>query len=247
MRLEIFTWEEVEQYLVHSKGIILPIGSTEQHGPTGAIGTDAITAESVALEVGERTGVLVAPAQRFGMAEHHLGFPGTISLKPSTLFAVIHDILISLAMHGFEKIFIIIGHGGNIATIKSVFAEVYSSASKMDLKTAKALRCKLVNWFLTPEVFHEAKLLYGDQEGRHATPSEIALTLYVEPSLIDKQRPLPQPAPAGPIYDYKDFRKRYPDGRMGSNPFLAKASHGEIFLEKAADALSNELTAFIKE
>ena len=143
MRLEIFTWEEVEQYLVHSKGIILPIGSTEQHGPTGAIGTDAITAESVALEVGERTGVLVAPAQRFGMAEHHLGFPGTISLKPSTLFAVIHDILISLAMHGFEKIFIINGHGGNIATIKSVFAEVYSSASKMDLKTAKALRCKL--------------------------------------------------------------------------------------------------------
>ena len=108
IRLGLKTWVEVDDYLKHCKGIILPIGSIEQHGPTGAIGTDAMTAEAIALEVGRRTGVLVTPAQVFGMAEHHLGFPGTMSLKPSTLLDVIHDLVLSLASHGFEKIFLIL-------------------------------------------------------------------------------------------------------------------------------------------
>ena len=88
-----------------SKGIILPLGSTEQHGPTGAIGTDAITAEAIALAVSKQTGVLVTPTQSYGMAEHHLGFPGTMSLQPLTLLKVIHDLVLSLAKNGFERIF----------------------------------------------------------------------------------------------------------------------------------------------
>ena len=61
-----------------------------------------------------------------------------------------------------------------------------------------------------------------------------------------KQCQLSEPAPSGPIYDYKDFRQRYPDGRMGSDPFLAKESHGEIFLDKASKALSEDLLDFLK-
>ena len=115
IRLALRSWPEVDDYLNHCKGVILPLGSTEQHGPTGAIGTDALTAEAVALEVGRRTGVLVTPTQAFGMAEHHLGFAGTMSLKPATLLALIHDLVISLANHGFERVFVINGHGGNNA------------------------------------------------------------------------------------------------------------------------------------
>ena len=92
IRLQLRSWPEVETYLERCKGVIVPLGSTEQHGPTGAIGTDALTAEAVALEVGRRSGVLVAPAQAYGMAEHHLGFAGTMSLQPATLLAVIHDL-----------------------------------------------------------------------------------------------------------------------------------------------------------
>ena len=92
-----------------------------------------------------------------------------------------------------------------------------------------------------------AKDLYGDKEGKHATPSEIALTLHLEPSLMDKHRPLPEPAPAGPILNYQDFRRRHPDGRMGSDPFLASPSHGEIFLEKASKALSKDLFDFLSQ
>ena len=245
IRLALRSWPEVDDYLNHCKGVILPIGSTEQHGPTGAIGTDALTAEAVALEVGRRTGVLVTPTQAFGMAEHHLGFAGTMSLKPATLLALIHDLVISLANHGFERIFVINGHGGNIATTKAAFAQAYSSAISNDLPVASKLRCKLANWFMAGSVFRAARELYGDQEGQHATPSEIALTLHIEPSLLSKQRPLPEPAPAGPIHGPEDFRRRHPDGRMGSNPYLAKQEHGASLLETAATALSEDLTSFL--
>jgi len=247
IRLQLRSWPEVEAYLEGCKGVIVPLGSTEQHGPTGAIGTDALTAEAVALEVGCRTGVLVTPAQAFGMAEHHLGFAGTMSLQPATLLAVIHDLVLSLARHGFERIYVINGHGGNIATTKAAFAQAYGTAADRGLAVAPQLRCKLANWFLAPEAMTLAKELYGKKEGHHATPSEIAITLALEPSLQSKQRPLPEPAPAGPIHSPEDFRRRHPDGRMGSHPSLATAEHGNRFLDVAATALAADLQRFLDE
>ncbi|MEO1002222.1 MAG: creatininase family protein [Cyanobacteria bacterium J06638_7] len=245
IRLQLRSWPQVEAYLEHCRGVIVPLGSTEQHGPTGAIGTDALTAEAVALEVGRRTGVLVTPTQAFGMAEHHLGFPGTVSLQPSTLLAVLHDVVLSLARHGFERIYVINGHGGNIATAKAAFAQAYGTATDRGLPVAPRLRCKLANWFMAPAVMRKARELYGDREGHHATPSEIALTLHLEPSLIGNQRPLPEPAPAGPIHGPDDFRRRHPDGRMGSDPYLASADHGRILLELSAAALAEDLQNFL--
>ncbi len=245
IRLDLLTWPEVQAYLEECKGIILPIGSTEQHGPTGAIGTDLLTAEAVAIEVGRRTGVLVAPALPYGMAEHHLGFPGTMSLKPETLMTVVHDLVISLARHGFERIFVINGHGGNIATAKAAFAQAYGTAVDRGLLVAPRLRCKLASWFLVAPVFSLARELYGDKEGQHATPSEISLTLHLKPRLIQKQRKLDDPSPAGPINGFKDFRQRYPDGRMGSDPFLAKPEHGSSLLSTAATSLTEDLKQFL--
>jgi creatinine amidohydrolase len=247
IRLQLRSWPEVEEYLKHCKGVIVPLGSTEQHGPTGAIGTDALTAEAVALEVGRRTGVLVTPAQAFGMAEHHLGFPGTISLQPATLLAVVHDLVLSLAGHGFERIFFINGHGGNIATTKAAFAQAYASAASRGLPQAGRLRCRLANWFMAGAAMTLARELYGDREGHHATPSEIAITLHLEPTLLSKQRPLPEPAAAGPIHGAADFRRRHPDGRMGSDPFLAQPDDGARFLDVAATALADDLRRFLDE
>ena len=247
IRLALRSWPEVESYLEQCKGVIIPLGSTEQHGPTGAIGTDALTAEAIALEVGRRTGVLVTPAQAFGMAEHHLGFAGTMSLQPATLLAVLHDLVLSLARHGFERVFVINGHGGNIATTRAAFAQAHGTAASRDLPVAPKLRCRLSNWFMAGAVMRQARELYGDKEGHHATPSEIAVTLQVEPSLHSKQRPLPDPAPAGPIHGPDDFRRRHPDGRMGSHPSLATAEHGHKLIETAATALSEDLLNFLNE
>ncbi|MEB3272013.1 MAG: creatininase family protein, partial [Synechococcus sp.] len=163
IRLQLRSWPEVEAYLEHCRGVIVPLGSTEQHGPTGAIGTDALTAEAVALEVGRRTGVLVTPAQSFGMAEHHLGFAGTVSLQPATLLAVLHDVVLSLARHGFERIYVINGHGGNIATARAAFAQAHGTAAARGLPVADRLRCQLANWFMAGPVMQEARSLYGDR------------------------------------------------------------------------------------
>ncbi len=247
MLLHLSTWLEVETYLEQSKGIILPIGSTEQHGPTGLIGTDAICAEAIAKGVGETTQALVAPTINVGMALHHTAFPGSISLKPSTLISLIRDYLTSLTKAGFTKFFFINGHGGNMATLKAAFSETYAVLAELNLPNADRVQCKLANWFMCGSVYQLAKELYGSQEGSHATPSEVALTQYVYPDAI-KQAPLSAEVAAGyPIYGAVDFRRRYPDGRMGSNPALATPEHGQQFYERAVKELSQSYLEFLAQ
>ncbi|HIK33679.1 MAG TPA: creatininase family protein [Oscillatoriales cyanobacterium M59_W2019_021] len=245
MRLHLQTWLEVEAYLQQSTGIILPIGSTEQHGPTGLIGTDAICAEAIALGVGEATGAMVAPTIHVGMALHHLAFPGSMSLRPSTLIRVIDDCVTSLAKAGFTRFFFINGHGGNIATLKAAFAQTYDRLADLNLPSADRVRCQVGNWFMCGSVYKLAKELYGNEEGSHATPSEVAVTQYIYPDAI-KQAPLdPKVASGHPIYSAADFRQHYPDGRMGSNPALATPEHGKQFYELAVKELSNGYLEFL--
>jgi creatinine amidohydrolase len=243
MLLHLSTWPEVEVYLQQSQGIILPIGSTEQHGPIGLIGTDAICAGAIAAGVGEVTGALVGPTINVGMALHHLAFPGSISLRPSTMILVIRDYITSLAKAGFRKFFFINGHGGNVATLKAAFAETYDCLANSGLP---AVQCQVNNWYMSGGVYKLAKSLYGDQEGSHATPSEVALTWYVHPEAI-KQGTLSAAVGKGhSIYGAADFRSRYPDGRMGSNPALATREHGEQFYQVAVEEISQAYREFLQ-
>jgi creatinine amidohydrolase len=76
MQLALATWQEVEEYLRTQSGIILPIGSVEQHGPNGLIGTDHLTAEFVPRgRGGDRIGCLVAPTLAYGMSQHLSALP----------------------------------------------------------------------------------------------------------------------------------------------------------------------------
>lgn len=245
MLLHLSTWPEVEAYLKQSSGIILPIGSTEQHGPTGLIGTDAICAEAIAQGVGEAAHALVGPTINVGMALHHTAFPGSISLRPSTLILVVRDYITTLAKAGFTKFFFINGHGGNIATLKAAFSETYAALSDLNVANSDRVQCQIANWFTCSSVYKRAKELYGNEEGSHATPSEVALTQYVYPDAI-KQASLSKEVASGhPIYGAVDFRRRYPDGRMGSNPALATPEHGKQFYELAVKELTNDYLKFL--
>jgi creatinine amidohydrolase len=247
MLLHLSTWPEVETYLQKSQGIILPIGSTEQHGPTGLIGTDAICAESISKGVGQATQAMVAPTINVGMALHHTAFPGTISLRPSTLILVIKDYLTCLVKAGFTKFYFINGHGGNIATLKAAFSETYAHLEDLQIPNSSKVQCQIANWFMGSSVYKLAKELYGDQEGSHATPSEVAVTQYVYPEAIKKAYLNPEVAGGHKIYSAVDFRLRYPDGRMGSNPDLATSEHGKQFYDLAVEELSKGYLEFLKQ
>lgn len=245
MLLHLSTWPEVEAYLQKSTGIIFPIGSTEQHGPTGLIGTDAICAEAIARGVGEATGALVGPAINVGMALHHTAFPGSISLRPSTMIQLIRDYLVSLARAGFTKFFFINGHGGNIATLKAAFSETYAVLAELNVAGAERVQCEIGNWFMCGSVYKLAKELYGEQEGSHATPSEVALTQYIYPEAICQAPLEAEVSRDRKIYGAADFRRRYPDGRMGSNPALATPEHGKRFYDLAVKELSGSYLKFL--
>ncbi|MBE9078695.1 creatininase family protein [Romeria aff. gracilis LEGE 07310] len=246
MLLHLSTWPEVEDYLTRSQAIIFPIGSTEQHGPTGLIGTDAICAEIVAKGVGTATQALVGPTINVGMALHHTAFPGSVSLRPSTLIALLQDYVKPLARAGFTRFYLINGHGGNVATVKAAFSEIYAALADSQVPNADRVRCRLANWYQCSTVYQLAKDLYGAQEGSHATPSEVALTQYAYPEAIRQATLDPQVAPAGhPIYGATDFRRAYPDGRMGSNPDLATPEQGQQFYERAVKELSSDYLKFI--
>jgi creatinine amidohydrolase len=245
MQLQLQTWQEVEAYLETSRGIILPIGSTEQHGPTGLIGTDAICAEVIAKGVGEAAGALVAPTIAVGMAQHHLGFAGSMTLRPSTLIAVLKDMVESLAVHGFERFYFLNGHGGNIATVAAAFSEIYATRSMGMPGNTPSLKCRLKNWWLNQEVYDLAKELYGDSEGSHATPSEVAVTQFAYPEAI-KSVPLDPPvAPRGDFADAADYRRRFPDGRIGSNPALASPEAGRRLYDAAVTAITKDYRSWI--
>jgi len=244
--LHLSTWPEIETYLAQSsQGIIMPIGSTEQHGPTGLIGTDAICAEAIAQGVGESAHALVGPTINVGMALHHTAFPGSISLRPSTMILVIRDYLISLTRAGFRKFFFINGHGGNVATLKAAFAESYTVLADLAIPDADRVQCRVANWYMCRPVYQKAKELYGSEEGSHATPSEVALTQYVYPDSIKTATLSPNPASGHPIYSPSDFRRRYPDGRMGSNPALATPEHGKDLYDLAVKDLSRQYLEFL--
>ncbi|WP_269715422.1 creatininase family protein [Caulobacter sp. NIBR2454] len=245
MLLHQSTWPEIEAFLTRSKAVIVPIGSNEQHGPTGLLGTDWMCPEIIANEAQKTADILVAPTFNIGMAQHHLAFPGTISLRPSTFMAAIGDWVRSLAGHGFERIYFLNGHGGNVATIEAAFSEIYSEFSYLGRRAGFA--CKLKNWWDLPGVHALANRQFPSGHGSHATPSEIAVTQWAYRDAIKTADYEPKIAPTGPIREALDFRARFADGRMGSDPALATPEKGGELVELSAKGLIADLAEFASE
>lgn len=240
MLLALSTWKEVETYLESSSFVVIPIGSTEQHGPTGMIGTDAICPATVAQTLSEQAGVLVAPTLQYGMAQHHLGFAGSVTLRPTTLIAMIQDVVDSLQRHGFLHIYFLNGHGGNIATLSTAFSEFYARSSLLAGSNGNELHLYQRNWWSGDRVKKFSEEHFGDAEGSHATPTEISLTFHAYPHRENRRQLQPEVAPRSDFRDAVDYRQNFPDGRIGSNPALATAELGAKILECAvADTLDH--------
>ena len=242
MLLHHASWPEVEAYLKRCKGIIIPIGSTEQHGPNGLVGTDAICPEVIAAEAGAEAGLLVGPTFNVGIAQHHLGFAGSMTLRPSTMIAALNDWIESLTRHGFNRIYFLNGHGGNITTINAAFAEYYANFS-LD-GAACPVQLMQRNWWELPGVMDTCRKLFPVGEGMHATASEVSVTYYAHPQAIKQVEMSPKIAPTGSFSDAADYRRKFPDGRIGSDPSQATPEKGAEIVGFAKQALIAECSGF---
>ncbi|MBJ7483605.1 creatininase family protein [Brevundimonas sp.] len=250
MLIHLSSWPEIAARLNAgaplSKTVIVPIGSNEQHGPTGLLGTDWLCPEIIAhaAEAGNDS-LTVAPTFNIGMAQHHLAFAGTISYRPSTFMAAISDWVASLSRHGFERIYFLNGHGGNVATIEATFSEIYAAHSFRGDDAPFIL--KLRNWWDLPGVNGLCNSIFPTGHGMHATPSEIAVTQAAYPDRIKTAAYSPQIAPNGPIRSALDYRARFPDGRIGSDPGQASPEKGQRIIDAAVPALIRDVTGFAAE
>ena len=246
MLIHLSSWPEIEARLAQTKTVVIPIGSNEQHGPTGLLGTDWLCPEIIshAAEKQEEA-LVVAPTFNIGMAQHHLAFPGTITLRPSTFMAAISDWVSSLTRHGFERIYFLNGHGGNVSTNETASAEIYAEWSFAEERTPFIL--KLKNWWDLPGVHSLCTNMFPTGHGMHATPSEIAVTQAAYPDRIKTAVMEPKIAPTGPIRDALDYRARFPDGRIGSDPLLATPELGQQIIDASVKALLEDVKAFSDE
>ncbi|MCK5163328.1 MAG: creatininase family protein [Desulfobacula sp.] len=231
MQLRLSTWCEVEDYLKAQKDIIIPIGSMEQHGPMGLIGTDSICPEVVAAGISEKIKVMIAPTLQIGMSQHHLSFPGSMTLRPTTMIALIKDVILSLAGHGFTHLFFLNGHGGNVDSIKAAFSEIYAEHSL--LKRPSSSHLHLCNWYDGKRVEALGNKYFEGVKGHHATPSEISLSFYAYPNAVKKADLTPKVAPVNDFRDCFDFQNNFPDGRIGSDSSLASIDIGKELFEGA--------------
>ena len=126
MRVHDCNWMQLEDYLRRDDRIVLPLGSTEQHGYL-SLGTDNILSERVAVEAAEPLGVPVLPPLAYGITTLYAAYPGSPSLRLETHARVVGELLASLRRQGFRRILVVNGHGGNGPT-RAVVAEWMADA-----------------------------------------------------------------------------------------------------------------------
>jgi creatinine amidohydrolase len=116
--MDRLSWTDIRAEQERGRGtVVVAFGATEQHGPHLPLATDALLGDHLARLIADRLDAFVAPTVRIGCSEHHLEFPGTISLTPDTFHRVVADIVASLAKGGFERVVLIPTHGGNFGPL----------------------------------------------------------------------------------------------------------------------------------
>jgi len=178
MKIAEMNWMQVEEYLKHDDRAVVPLGSTEQHAYL-SLSTDSTLAERVAVEAAESIGVAVFPVVAYGITPYFMAYPGTISLRVDTYMQIMHDILESLTQHGFKRIIIVNGHGGNTPA-QSVCGEF--------MRDHANVRIKWHDWWNAPQVWAKVKEI--DPVASHASWMEnFPWTRLRDVVMPDQQKP----------------------------------------------------------
>lgn len=235
-RYSRLTWPELKDAVKRQPVVILPTGSTEQHGPHLPLDTDVFLAESICLEVGRKLPdrVLILPAIAYGLNLHHIDFPGTIHIEPETFIAFCTDIAKSVAYHGFQKILLVNGHGSNTPLIDLV-------ARKTVLATQSL--CAAVNYFsFAVDAFKQVR---ETEVIAHADEMETSLYLYLAGDRVRMDRAVADNDVAGRFLSsdstsqvrFNDYWGRWTKTGVHGDPRPATAEKGRIIFDAAVDGL----------
>ena len=181
MQWNEMTWEEINALVPTDPVVIIPLGSTEQHGPHLPVKTDIAIADYLAREVGERTGSLVTPPLNFGYSSLWHRFPGTISLSSDVFCSTVEDMCRSVILSGFRRLFLLNGHGPNNPMIQKVTYDLVDQYEDLGISIAAGTYLSMG----TQDV-NSAELALHD--GGHANYFETALMMYLFPEQIDPEK-----------------------------------------------------------
>lgn len=235
-RYNRLTWPEMNEAITLQKVVILPTGSTEQHGRHLPLDTDAFLCESVCLEVGRRAAdrVLVLPPISYGLNLHHIDFPGTIHIEPDVFIAFCLNITKSVAYHGFKKILLVNGHGSNAPLVDLV-------ARKTVLATESL--CFAANyWTFALKAFGEVK---ETEVMAHADEFETSLYLYRAGDRVKMNLSAADNDRVGQYVSsdstttvrFNDFWGRWTKLGVHGDPTKATAEKGKVIFEAAVSGL----------
>jgi creatinine amidohydrolase len=187
--LSAMTWRDAKAAFAKARVALVPIGSTEQHGPHMTLDTDSAIAEAFARKLGDELGddAILCPTIRLGMSEHHLAFAGTLTLRAPTLLGLITDVVESLAHHGLKRVLLVNGHGGNQDALRLAARE---AARTKTSEVAAVMWAVLAADLITERVattFHS-----------HACDIETSVALAIAPHvvLVDRIEPPFPPSPS---------------------------------------------------
>jgi creatinine amidohydrolase len=237
-RYNRLTWPEMNRAIEMQKVVLLPTGSTEQHGPHLPLDTDAFLVETVCLEAGRRAPekMLILPPVSYGLNLHHIDFPGTIHIEPEVFIAFCLNITKSVAYHGFKKILIVNGHGSNGPLVDLV-------ARKTVLETDSL--CAAVSYFsLVAEAFE------GIRETpviAHADELETSLYLYLAPERVRMEEAVKGDDVRGTYLSsdstsdypvrFNDYWGRWTRTGVHGDPTAATPEKGRVIFEAAVSGL----------
>lgn len=243
IRMEDMNWPDIKEAI--EKGFttaVVAIGSTEQHGPHLPTKTDTLIGDTIAWRVALKLGkALQAKTICVGCSEHHLAFPGTISLKASTLKMIINDYSESLIRQGFKIIIYLPSHGGNFAPVKEAIEEQKKKHPQIKIIGYTDLM-QFVDFLF--DISNEFGITQ-EEAGAHAGENETSFILALEGDLVRKDRFAP--GYLGPLGEdevkiilEQGMPTLSEKGVLG-DPTKASAEKGKVYLERLTDSLVKEI------
>jgi len=184
LHLDQLTWEEVKTEIKTGRDtVIVPFGSTEQHGRHMPLGTDAVLGDELGWGLADRLDAFLAPTVRFGCSEHHMAFAGTISLSDTTFRHIVADVVSSLSHHGFRQIVLLPTHGGNFKPLAEAVAQI-EPVKDVRIITFTDLMGLIGAAFKSSEEFKMSPA----QSGAHSGEWETSLMLALRPGQVKMER-----------------------------------------------------------